>query len=48
MEKMADSIPGSQLVDLPNARHDVHFDQFEMLMKFLGEFLNLNEISVEQ
>src|SRR5690606_33070292 len=40
MEKMAGSIPNSTLVHIPDAGHDIHFDQFELLMKALTKFFN--------
>lgn len=40
MEKMADSIPNSVLVRIPQSGHDIHFDQFQLLTKSLEEFLN--------
>ena len=43
MEKMSDSIPNSILVQIPHSGHDIHFDQLELLMKSLKEFLNLTQ-----
>lgn len=40
MEKMANIIPDSQVVYVPDSGHDIHFDQFGLLMNSLEEFLN--------
>src|SRR5690606_5163859 len=41
MEKMSDSIPNSILVHISHSGHDIHFDQLELLMKSLKDFMCL-------